>query len=103
MTTPLDPAASIIRKLGGASETARICGVHRSQPGRWMRPLDNKGTGGFIPARHQPVILRHARAQGIDLEPGEFVEASPAGARNANADNPGAPLAILPQPQEARR
>ncbi|WDI31614.1 hypothetical protein PUV54_00200 [Hyphococcus flavus] len=72
-----DPAATIIQLLGGDAQTARICGVYRSQPGRWKRPRGvRNGGGGVIPQRHHPLILQYARAHEIPISPSDLVELS---------------------------
>lgn len=73
----MEPAASIIRHFGGAQKVAEIVGKHPSRVYRWAYPeSDREGTGGVIPAKDQRRLLDHAKATGIDLEPGDFFDAS---------------------------
>ncbi len=73
MSDKLEPAASVIAKFGGAAETARILGVHRSQTTRWMKPAAAGGTAGRIPARHQKRLLSAARERGIALSARDLI------------------------------
>lgn len=68
----LEPAATVIRKLGGIAEVARAVGVHRTRVNRWMRPKQVNGTGGLVPSRYQQQLLEYARATGKDLKPDDF-------------------------------
>jgi len=73
----MEPAASIIKALGGPNKVAEITGVHRTRVWNWTRPRKpgagkSDGTGGLIPHRHHAAILRAARAQQIDLTAESF-------------------------------
>jgi hypothetical protein len=70
----MEPAASIVQKLGGPAAVARICGVHRTRVSNWMRAREKGGTGGTIPHWHMAKLLAHAKENDIDLQPSEFVE-----------------------------
>lgn len=72
MSKRLEPAKTVIERLGGPVRVSEICGVHESRPSHWMRPRDKKGTGGLIPAEYQQVLLDYAKAHGIDLKPADF-------------------------------
>ncbi|GLS75968.1 hypothetical protein GCM10007904_13030 [Oharaeibacter diazotrophicus] len=73
MSTHCDPAASIILRLGGVSEVAEIAQVDVSRVCRWRLPKgDSGGTGGVIPTRHVPVLLRAAKMRGIALSAEDF-------------------------------
>lgn len=65
-------ADHIIEKCGGAPVVCEITGVNISRVYRWRMSKERGGTGGFIPARHHPVILQGARKRGIDLTPADF-------------------------------
>jgi hypothetical protein len=67
----MEPASSIIIKLGGAPKVAALVGVHRTRVYLWMRPRSVGGTGGNIPQAHQLTILRAAKEAGIDDITGE--------------------------------
>jgi hypothetical protein len=62
----MEPASSIIRKLGGPSKVAAIVGVHRTRVSNWMRAKDSGGTGGTIPQTHHLTILRAAASMGVE-------------------------------------
>lgn len=65
-------ADHIIEKCGGVAVVCQITGVDKSRVHRWRTPKERGGSGGFIPARHHPVILQGARLRGIDLTPDDF-------------------------------
>jgi hypothetical protein len=67
----MEPATSIIRKLGGPSKVAAIVGVHRTRVSNWMRAKESGGTGGTIPQSHHLTILRAAASMGVDGISGE--------------------------------
>jgi len=74
---PMEPAASIIRHMGGAQVVGPIVGKHPSRVYRWTYPESvREGTGGIIPAKDQRKLLDHAKANEIDLQPGDFFDAS---------------------------
>jgi len=68
----MEPAASIIAKLGGPSAVAAAAGTSYTAPYRWQHPVEKGGTGGRIPAKHIPVLIELAKANGIELEAGDF-------------------------------
>jgi hypothetical protein len=70
----MEPAATIIHKLGGPTFVAAIVGVHRTRVSNWMRPREKGGTGGNIPHWHAAKLLAYAKANNIDLAPIDFVE-----------------------------
>lgn len=72
MTTHLEPASTVIRKLGGVEATARAAGVHPSRVIRWRQSRDKGGTDGRIPTRHQETLLAWAREQGLRLTYRDF-------------------------------
>jgi hypothetical protein len=73
----MEPAASIIRLMGGAQDVGDIVGKHPSRVYRWTYPESvREGTGGVIPAKDQRKLLDHAKAKGIDLQPGDFFDAT---------------------------
>jgi hypothetical protein len=68
----MQPADSVIAKLGGVAKVAEIAGVHRTRVSNWKRPREAGGTGGRIPQGHIDGLLAHARSAGIDLTPADF-------------------------------
>jgi len=67
----MEAAPWVIEKFGGQSALARLIGKNPSTVQHWAKT-------GEIPAKWHGEILRVARAQGINLLPGELVE-SPVG------------------------
>jgi hypothetical protein len=63
----MEPASTIVHKLGGPNRVAAIVGVHRTRVSNWMRPKERGGTGGRIPQRHHLVILEAANARGLGI------------------------------------
>lgn len=69
----MEPASSIIKKLGGANCVAEIAGVHRTRVYGWMRPKTDGGTGGVIPLAHAAKLIEAARRKGIALTGDDFI------------------------------
>lgn len=69
----LDPARRIITRLGGVDAVARVTGKSRSRVFRWMYPIDRGGTGGLIPQRTIPILVKHAKRKRIKLTAGDFI------------------------------
>lgn len=74
----MQPAQSIVAKLGGPTKVARIVSVHRTRVHGWMQPRESGGTGGVIPIKHVPALLAFAIANGIDLGANDFIPLPPA-------------------------
>lgn len=72
----MEPAASIIKLLGGDTAVANIAGVHRTRVANWKRPKEAGGTGGAIPFRHVPALIAAAKSQGKDLSADDFLPAN---------------------------
>jgi len=68
----MEPATTIVHKLGGPTKVARALNMHRTAIYHWMRPL-GRGTGGVIPHKYMGRLIQHAREQGIKLKPADFV------------------------------
>jgi hypothetical protein len=62
----LDPAYSVVERLGGKSEVAELLDVDKSTITRWCQPKPG-GTGGVIPLRYWRPLLEQAKDRGIDL------------------------------------
>jgi len=69
-TARCEPAYGVIMRLGGYSQVAlyiRRYGVNqaramnRSSVYRWGTPADHGGTGGYIPAKHWPALIKAGR------------------------------------------
>ena len=69
----MDPARSIITKLGGETAVAHICGTAASAPYRWQYARERGGTGGLIPQRHHRALMDYAEAKRIPLAAEEFL------------------------------
>lgn len=64
----LDPARTVIQRFcgngklaQGIDRVAEIVGRDRSSVYRWMLPVEDGGTGGFIPAQAQLRLAEYAR------------------------------------------
>lgn len=68
----LEPAASIIDKLGGVDATAQAAGVDHSRVRRWRSAKEKGGTGGLIPSRHHQTLMQWAQKKGKPLRPEDF-------------------------------
>jgi hypothetical protein len=75
----MEPAVTIIKKLGGAAAVAEIARTALSAPYRWQSPRHRGGTGGCIPQRHHRALLAFARKHGIALAADEFLPRLDAG------------------------
>lgn len=68
----MEPAKTVIAKLGGPDIVARLTGRDVSRVYRWMYPRDRGGTDGIIPHAEARKLLDHSRVNGIDLGPADF-------------------------------
>lgn len=68
----LEPATSILAKIGGANVAAGITGKHVSRVYRWCYPREKGGTGGVVPHDDATKLLAHAKANGIALSAEDF-------------------------------
>jgi hypothetical protein len=70
MTIPvvhtLEPAYSVIEKLGGKSAVAQALSLDKSTLSRWCQPSP-QGTGSLIPQRYWPQLMQMARAQRVRI------------------------------------
>ena len=70
MTIPvvhtLEPAYSVIEKLGGKSTGAEALELDKSTLSRWCQPRPG-GTGGLIPQRYWPQLMQMARDQRVRI------------------------------------
>ncbi|MGP3699214.1 hypothetical protein [Rhodobacter sp. NSM] len=72
----MEPARTIITKLGGPSKVAEIVGIHRTRVYSWMRPRIKGGTGGLIPMWHVPALMAAAAEAGVHIAAADFVPAA---------------------------
>lgn len=69
----MEPASSVIKRLGGEAKVSEITRRGTTAPYKWQYPIDKGGTGGLIPQRLHRVLLDYAEANGIDLLPTDFL------------------------------
>lgn len=69
----MEPAHSIIHRLGGEAVVATITGTASTAPYRWQYPRDKGGTNGVIPQRHHLALLDYANANSIALTASDFL------------------------------
>lgn len=72
----MEPASTIIKRLGGEARASQITGTSAATPYKWQYPRSAKGTGGTIPLRHHRAILEYSKAHRLgitaeDLQPCE--------------------------------
>lgn len=68
----MNPAHSIIKKLGGETTVAAATGTAYTAPYRWQSSVEKGGTGGRIPAKHIPVLLKLASDLSVDIDAADF-------------------------------
>lgn len=68
----LEPARTILAKIGGVDVAAKITGKHVSRIYRWTYPREKGGTGGVVPHEDATKLLEHAKANGVDLVADDF-------------------------------
>lgn len=73
----LEPASSIISLLGGPKRVAQEIKIHRTRVSKWKLPKESGGTGGSIPPRHIPNLMRFAIREKIDLRYSAFFPDEP--------------------------
>jgi len=69
----LDPAATIIDRLGGTAAVAKRLGKDRSTVCQWRVPRARGGTDGLIPQKHHPEILEFAAELKVRLRAADFL------------------------------
>lgn len=69
----MEPAHTIITKLGGPSVVAERIGIHRTRVSKWQAARDSGGTGGMIPVKHIPALVRLAQEVGVQLSADDFL------------------------------
>ncbi len=75
ISTGLEPAKTVTEICGGVHELARLAECSYAVALRFSYPKEKNGGGGVIPAPRQFILLRNARAEGIDLRPEHFFPA----------------------------
>lgn len=69
----MEPAATIIKKLGGTGPVASVTGAHRSRVWKWTQPKAKGGTDGVIPIEHIRVLIALGKEIGVDLAAEDFL------------------------------
>lgn len=69
----MEPASSIIQRLGGESAVSKITGTAYTAPYRWQAERDKGGTGGTIPQKYHRTLLDYARENEIPLTADDFL------------------------------
>lgn len=69
----MEPAASIIDRLGGPTRVAEIVGVHRTRVSNWKRARAVGGTDGRIPQNYHRTLLSFAQQNQIPLQASDFL------------------------------
>ncbi|WP_036010625.1 hypothetical protein [Bradyrhizobium yuanmingense] len=69
----LEPAATIVARLGGPAVVAGVVSVHRTRVSNWKRPKEKGGTGGLIPQKYHRPLLDYAARNEIDLKAEDFL------------------------------
>ncbi len=73
MICNMEPASTIIKKLGGPNQVAEVAGVHRTRVYNWARPKEAGGTGGSIPFKHVPALIEFAVSRNVELSADDFL------------------------------
>jgi len=68
----LEPARTVLEKIGGVDVAAKVTGKHVSRIYRWTYSREKGGTGGVVPHEDATKLLEHARANQIDLKAEDF-------------------------------
>jgi hypothetical protein len=84
----LDPAYTVIQKLGGLQNAAKASGVSENRVWRWQLPRKRGGTDGLVPTKRQQLILDWAARHNVDLRPADFFVDRPQRRGDARANAP---------------
>ncbi len=63
-----EPAASIIKALGGVRALAAALRLSPEAVSQWNRPLDKGGSSGFIGPKHRKAIVAYAKKLKLDFK-----------------------------------
>jgi hypothetical protein len=69
----MEPASSIIKKLGGEAIVSKVTKTAYTAPYRWQYPRARGGTGGIVPQRHHRKLLTFAQQNDIGLKAEDFL------------------------------
>ena len=67
----MEPARSIVFRLGGPSAVSRAVGISPGGVCRWYMPTPT-GCGGIIPSKYIPILCAMAKKDDLFLEPNMF-------------------------------
>lgn len=67
-------AVRVYRAFGGAKAVADLMDLDVGTVYRWNRPLDKRGGGGCVPAKHQGPLLDLAELFGIPLSAEDVIQ-----------------------------
>ena len=68
----LEPASTVLAKIGGVEIAAQVTGKHVSRIYRWTYPRSKGGTGGVIPHEDATKLLKHASEHKLELTAADF-------------------------------
>lgn len=69
----MEPAKSIIERMGGEAVVAAITGTALSTPYGWQKPKREGGTGGWIPQKYHHALLEFAKEKRKRLKQSDFL------------------------------
>lgn len=69
----MEPAKTIIKRLGGPTVVAREIGLSRVTVSRWQAEKEKGGTNGNIPYAHIQKLYSLAAKKGVELDPADFM------------------------------
>ncbi|QUS39527.1 hypothetical protein RPMA_12295 [Tardiphaga alba] len=69
----MEPASTIIKRLGGEAKVSEITGLAFTAPYRWQHEKAKGGTGGLIPQTHHRALLDYAEQNNIRLSAEDFL------------------------------
>ena len=70
----IEPAATIIKLLGGLSAVAEGTATTTTTVQRWRSTRTDGGTDGYIPRKWHGKLIAMAEAQGVKLHPTAFID-----------------------------
>lgn len=73
----LEPAASIVKRMGGVIAACDALDLHSTTIYSWMKPKSLGGTGGKIPSTRAWACIAAAKALGNVVSPAEFLPPDP--------------------------
>lgn len=69
----MEPAYSIVKRLGGEMVVSQVCQTSPTTPYNWQYKRERGGTGGTIPQRYHRTLLDYARRHDIPLAAEDFL------------------------------